>query len=262
MNRRATILVSGIFALLALGLIAQGIRVSRLQNDLIQTRSRLDQIDARQKAVPGTATVEEVREEIARVERKIDARPVAPAGAGTAVPPDAIPTYLTEEEIAQIVEEKVREQAEADPKKNSEEQGAFGERKLPLANIAEDLELDLGTEALVAEIANVSKKEMFDILKTLRADGSNLADDLVNGFLAGDENILKEIFGKIFTDVLPGSNTTYLAAMGEAQQRAHRSLEETLGPERYLRFKHMNVDPNDIQTGYDPFEEYMQQRGQ
>ena len=266
MNTRATVVVSGLFALLALGVIAQGVRISKLQNDLVQAHDRIDKIKNRQKkVVPATSPSveeirEEIREEIARVERKVDARPVARNADSTG----ALDNTVTEDYIAQIVEEQLREQTgeKAKPNEEGEEQGAFGERKLPLSNIAKDLDLDTGTEAVVAEIANVVKREIFDILKTPRADGSNLADDLVDGFLSGDEKKIRESFGKVFTEVLPGSNTTYLAAMGAAQERAHQSLENSLGEDRYMRFKHMNVDPNNIQTGYDPFEEYIQQRGQ
>jgi len=215
-----------------------------------------------------------VRETLERLEGMLDEvgrmRPTQPATAGVA-PTSAVPRFApagaaagatatsSAEQIADLVDRKVEARLqERDAKKPS---SGGGDRKLALNELAKELGLDATAQSRAAEIADASKKEIFDLAKTARPDGTSLADELVDAMLKGDDKGTKQVFAKLFTEKVPGTSETYVAAVGRIQQRANTGLESLLGRDAYNRFQHMNLKPENIQTGFDPWADHVKARG-
>ena len=224
--------------------------------ELEDVRSRLERIEARQKeGAAKPEAVAELRAEIARVEAKA-ARPAEAAPGARA---GALPTFVTEEDLRKIVDERLESKLQA--KGPAAGGGGGGDRKMALHDLAKELALDAPTQAKVAEVANLAKKDIFEVARTPRADGTSIADDLVQAMLSGDGTQVQQVFVKLFTDKIPGTETTYLAAIGGIQDRARQGLKGILGEALYTRYQHMSVTPDHIETGYDPFGEYVKEKG-
>ena len=78
---------------------------------------------------------------------------------------------------------------------------------------------------------------------------------------SGDfEGATKRFIGRITTDRLPGTDRTYLSAFGELEQRIRNEAEAQLDEEGKRRFRELNVDVLEVQTGYDPIGDYIRAR--
>jgi len=261
MKPRAPAVFAILSVVLSLAVVGQAMYVRDTRRELEEMREKVDRLEARQKeSSRSLATLDAVREQIAKVERKA-AEPRPAAEALPAPRPGALPTTVTEEDIQKIVDEKVEEklQARAGAKKGPGQGG--GDRKMPLHDMAKELTLDPKVQARVAEIANTAKKEIFEIIKAPRPDGTNVADELIDVMLKGDQAAMQQLFQRLFTEKIPGTQTTYLAGVGAVQDRAREFLSAAMGPDAYGRFEHMNVHPENIETGFDPMAEYFKQRG-
>lgn len=254
MSKSLTITLGVVSAALAVAVCGQAIHIRQLGREVDQVSSKVDRLESRQKEAVSRAAVEEIQSQLARVEKQAAAAPAA-AGAGK---PGALPSLVTEDDIQKIVDEKVEEKLQA--RGAGKQGGQNGDRKMPLHDMAKELGLDPATQAKVAEISNFAKKEIFDLLKTPRPDGSNLVDEIIDGFLGGDAKKAQATFAKVFTEKVPGTDTPFLQAAGLIQERAHQKLVGALGQDLYQRYKHMAVNPENIETGYDPWGEYLAQR--
>jgi len=244
-------------ALLALAVAAQTVRLNRVDRELEQMRAKVERLDGRQKetVTASQAAVEQVRGEIARVELKAsEAKAATPAAAK----PGSLPMLVTEEDIQKIVDDRVDQklQAQGGPGPG---RGQGGDRKMPLHDLAKELALDPATQSKVAGIANTAKKEIFEVIKTLRPDGSCFADDIITAVTGGNAEDAKKVFSRIFTEKIPGTETTYVAAVSRIQEDARQKLRVAMGP-AYERYQHMNVTADHIETGFDPLAEYFAQR--
>ncbi len=258
MTRWMTAVFSVLLAALAAAVIVQSAHLRRHRREADQMRLRIERLESRQQetAAATQAAVEEVQEQVARqAEKAAEAMAPAPAPRPGADAGAAFPV-VTDEDIRRIVDEKVEEKLQA---RGEKEQG--GERKMPLHDLAKELGLEPLTQKQVSEIANMAKKDIFELLRTPRPDGTHLADDLLDAFMSGEQERIQGIFLRIFTENVPGTNTLYVAAAGRIQETANQGLERAMGPDLYARFRHMNVRPENIETGYDPWGEYLAQRG-
>lgn len=257
MSRWKTVLL--VFAVVALGVVnvALGVRFRRLEREVNRLQGRMEGLESLQsrRAEEARVEMERIQDQVARVELSAAARstlavPTIPAPGGG--PPTA-----PAEEVGRIVEEKVEEKIRA----LREERAALGgERKKSLHDIARELGLEPARQPRVAEIANTAKREIFELLKAPRPDGTSLADDLVDAFLAGDAVRVQQAFLKVLGEKVPGMEITYLEGTVRIQEKAWQGLEQAMGPELCARFRHMNVTPENIETGYDPWVDYLRQR--
>ena len=97
-------------------------------------------------------------------------------------------------------------------------------------------------------------------MRTPRADGGSIADDLIDAYTSGDAARIRQAFTQIFTEQIPGTETSYLEGIGQVQDRARENLKGIMGEVLYERYSNMNLKPENIQTGFDPWGEYFQQR--
>jgi hypothetical protein len=229
-----------------------------LRSQVVELRERLARLEAKPKRptppdAPPAAAVEELRAELARVEAKVEKSATSKAGS-VDLPAAALP----EEEIRRVVDARLEEKKAA---AGTSSGGGGEDRKMPLHDMAKELQLDPETQRRVGEIANLTKKEIFDVLRTPRADGSDMAGEFVAVFLSGDREKIQPLFQRLFVEKVPGSERTYLLEVAGIQERARERLKGTMGEEVYTRFSHMSVHPENIETGWDPWADYIKEKG-
>jgi hypothetical protein len=260
MSRYLPPVLIALCAALGIALAVQRSSLSETRHEVDQMQTRLERLETRQNDAVARKAVEELQEQVARAERKAAAATVAADAAGALAarpaPKDAsAPVPFTEEDIQKIVDAKLEEKIQ---KKGG---GKQEDRKMPLFELAKELTLDPAVQTKVASIANTAKKEIFDVLKTPRPDGTNAADDVITAFTSGDQAAAQKVFLKLFTEKIPGTDTPYISAVARIQEKANQGLASTMGPETFGRYQNMNLKPENIETGFDPWQEYLQQRG-
>lgn len=261
MNRAALPVLILLCAAMGVALAVQRSSLNTTRHEVEQLQARLDKVEARQKETVARKAVEELQEQVARAERKAAAAEAATAAAASRTAPRdtgaPAASSFTEEDIQKIVDAKVEEKIKTKGKAKLGED----DRKMPLFDLAKELALDPAVQTKVASISNTCKKEIFDILKTPRPDGTNAADELIQVFTGGNQEEAQKFFLKLFTDKIPGTDTTYVAAVARVQEKANQNLSAAMGTPVFDKFKQMGIKPENIETGFDPWTDYLQQKG-
>jgi len=260
MNRTAVSVLIVLCAAMGVALAVQRSSLNTTRHEVEQLQARLDKVEARQKESVARKAVEELEEQVARAEKKAAAAEAATLAASKAAPKDGNATAspaFTEEDIQKIVDAKVEEKIKA---KGGRKLGE-DDRKMPLFDLSKELALDPAVQTRVASISNTCKKEIFDILKTPRPDGTNAADDLIQAFTSGNQEEAQKFFLKMFSDKIPGTETTYVTAVARVQDKANQNLSAAMGGPTFDKFKQMGIKPENIETGFDPWTDYLQQKG-
>ncbi|MCC6741347.1 MAG: hypothetical protein IT452_20055 [Planctomycetia bacterium] len=162
--------------------------------------------------------------------------------------------------IDDLVARKVDEKMEGSQKKKG---GLFGDdNKRPLADVSKDLALTELQEDQMAEAINASQKLCFGVITTPRNDGTNVLDDIVTAMQDPEhaEEKVKAAFMQIFTAKIPGSDETYLARVMQEKQTLLGEFRKILTEDQMKKFERLGQDPHEIQTGYDPYGEYLVER--
>jgi hypothetical protein len=260
MNRMLPAVLIALCALLGVALAFQRSALNDARREQEELGQRLDRVEAKQKEAVARKTVEELQEQVKSAEKKAAAAAVAAEAAAKRPPPAApapaaAPANL-EEDIEKIVEAKLEEKMQKKGK------GGLGEdRKMPIFDLAKELSLDPAQQTKVTAIANTAKKEIFDILKTPRPDGTNVADELLTAFTSGDQAAVQKVFARVITEKIPGTDTPYITAVGRVQEKANQGLSVAMGGDAYSKYQGMNLKPENIETGFDPWLDYLQQKG-
>jgi hypothetical protein len=253
----------GILAFLgALAAVGEAAYIASMRTSMSQLRDRLDRVESRQRDLAAKAEVEAVEERVAKTETAAAEAKKAAVEAksmprSAAAPPGESGPGVSPDEIAEMIDKKVDEKVKAKGEDNG-----FGGKKRPLADVAKELELSHEVQVAMAAEVNKAKQESFEILKTPRDDGGNLVDDIL-GALKSDkpqENMQAQ-FMRIFKENVPGSSETYLAVVMKISDNVLKRFENILTPEQLTKFKHTGVGPLDLETGFDPFADYMKNAG-
>src|SRR5882672_2345696 len=260
MNRFLPAVLIVLCAALGVALAFQNSALNAARREVDEMDARLDRLEAKLKESAGRKAVEELQEQVVRAEKKAAAasaaaeavakRPALAAPAAAAVP------AVSEEDIEKIVDARLEEKI----KKKDGGKGLGEDRKMPIFDLAKELALDAQAQTRVSAIANTCKKEIFDILKTPRQDGTNAADDLLAAFTSGDTGAVQKLFGRLFTEKIPGTDSTYVAAVGRVQEKANQGLSVAMGPDAFTKYQGMSLKPENIETGFDPWQDYLQQK--
>ena len=163
------------------------------------------------------------------------------------------------DELVQRVEQTVDEKIKQFKQKKSELNWA-GQWKAPLAKLAEKLELTEDEANAANDVFNAGKEEALALLKRQRADGGSLIDDLVDDIRAGEKQPVKKLFKRIFTEKVPGEDTTYMAAFGALSDKVKAEFGEQLSPSHLETLNSLNVAVLEVNTGHDPTREYVRSR--
>ena len=160
------------------------------------------------------------------------------------------------DELVKRVEQTVDEKIEQLKQKKSQLNWA-GQWKAPMDKLAEKLELSDEEANAANDVFNAGKEEALALLKRQRADGGSLIDDLVDDIRAGEKQPVKKLFKRIFTEKVPGEDTTYMAAFGALSDKVKAELGEQLSPSHLETLNSLNVAVLEVNTGHDPTREYV-----
>lgn len=260
MNRLLPAVLIALCALMGVALAFQRSALNDARREQAELAGRIERLETKSKEAVNRKAVEELQEQVKVAEKKAAAAGAAAEAIAKRPPPAAASTapapQILEEDIEKIVEAKVEEKLQ----KKKEQNPGGDDRKMPLFDLAKELGLDDAVQGRVATIANTVKKEIFDIIKTPRPDGTNLADEILTAFTSGDTAAIQKMFGKLFTDKIPGTDTPYVTAVGRVQEKANAGLKQTMGAEAFTKYQGMNLKPENIETGFDPWLDYLQQK--
>ena len=195
--------------------------------------------------------VAEKSEELARRLDALEKNALAAAANGGGGDPAA---------IDDIVSKKVDEKLADAKQKNG---GLFGDdKKRPLTEISKELELTELQEDQMAEAINASTKLCFGVITTPRNDGTNVLDDIVLAMQDPEHAQEKATaaFMKLFTDKIPGTDETYLARIMTEKGTLNSEFKKVLTDDQMKKYTRLGQDPHEIQTGYDPYGEYVAER--
>lgn len=128
------------------------------------------------------------------------------------------------------------------------------EERLPkLAGVSRRLALTPDLRDRVGAIADRTKKDIFDLLWVPRADGGSMASDLLRARAAGNVALETALLDRLPAFHLPGTQMNYGQATSLARSHALGALFEALGETSYARFRKLNLNPDEIDTGFDPW---------
>jgi hypothetical protein len=252
----------GIVALVAgLAAVGEAAYIASMRSQVSEMRDRIARVELRQKELAAKSQVARLEEQVAKVEtdvvetkRSVAAMPAPSSADPSSSPAPAIGPTVSSDELAAMIDKKVEEKVKAQGQDNG-----FGGKKRPLRDVAKELEMPHEVEVAMAKVVNEAKQASFELLQTPRSDGTNLVDDLVAAFKSGEkatENV-QQVFMRIFKENVPGTNETYFAAVLKISEEAMKKFETVLTPEQLTKYKHTGVGPLDLETGFDPFAEYM-----
>jgi hypothetical protein len=234
-------------------------------------------LDAAEKRA---AAVESVRVEVHELTQKVERRMaavdqrVAEAGpatgfvaerGGVTALPGAAPAgdgssagKPLEELVADRVERKVSEKLDAMASRDRE-RGEDGKWKAPLDDLSQELKLTDAQKADAKRIFEHSRDEAFTLLKTQRLDGGSILDDYAAALKSGADatETTKQLFNRIISEHVPGSDQTYLSEFIAMHQSVQEALAAKLDAGQMKRLNALRVDLLDVKTGYDPVGDYV-----
>ncbi len=224
------------------------------------------------------ADLEDLRDEIRQLGLRIDRRMgsldgrlsrVAQAGggiaSGVAGEAGSAATQDQVDSLAEALEKRLDLEGVGERMKKLEEDSARernkgGEWKAPMGELAQELELTEAQQAEARKVFDGGRDEVYALVKTMRLDGGSLLDDFVEDLRDGGdpEESGKELFRRIFTEDVPGSDRTYLVEVLAIREQVEKDLSQHLNEKQMRKLKELNVDLTDVKTGYDPVGDYVQ----
>ncbi|MHC4607432.1 MAG: hypothetical protein ACYTAF_10975 [Planctomycetota bacterium] len=271
MKKLSMPLIVGLIFILGVAVIAQAVYLSRINREIQALKDEVQEVRDRPAPVAARG---DAREETGRPARREDpADPADPDRPAEAEEDDAavadarltpevlrfLPPEL-EETLAALVEETVEQKLEE--KKAEFAQEAEKKKKPPLGELVAELQIDPVIESEMEQIINQGKDEMFDLLTMPREDGGNFVDDFI-GLLGSEEpeEAGRKLWVTLITERIPGTEETYIQRILEVQDRVNMSFESMMSADQWKTYKQKQLDPLEIQTGHDPFAEYVRERG-
>lgn len=187
--------------------------------------------------------------EMAKVRKRLSNAPPAAGG-------DAI----RKEDLEKLIDKKMKERGPV-----------RGGPPPKLEEVAQQLGLEELEAKELEDILRSKKTEHFNLLKTPRADGSNLLDEfgdaLVEAIRAGkpDDQTARPVFMKfhqsIMTEKVPGTDNTYAELLQKKQRETRDAFKNALSDEQFRKLQAMGVqNPMDMRIPDEPMEAYIQSR--
>ena len=225
-----------------------------VEKDLAGLREKVESASARVDVL-GTQ-VSALREsdkndkvEMAKMQKRLSGAPAGVSG-------DA----LRKEDLEKLIDKKLRESGPLQ-----------GQGPPRFEALADRLELDETQRKELEDILRGKKTEHLNILKTPRADGSNLldefGDELVEAIRNGKPNddtarpVFMNFHRRMMTEKVPGTDTTYAQTMMKAQQETRVAFKEALPQDKFQAMLKLGIhNPLDMRIPEEPLESYIQGR--
>lgn len=167
---------------------------------------------------------------------------------------DFDPTVITPEtlkELQGVVKDQVKEEMSKLKRKKKGED-------ISIKYLADELKLDPYAQERATLYYNECKDRGLELLTAPREDGGNFMDDFARAELTGEGG--KEVWGRLFSDRIPGTDQTYFQRLVEISEETTQNIRTLLTQEQMENYGSYEVDPFKVNTGYDPFENYIQER--
>ncbi|MDP6958278.1 MAG: hypothetical protein QF645_05630 [Planctomycetota bacterium] len=164
------------------------------------------------------------------------------------------PTVITPEtlkELQGVVKDQVKEEMSKLKRKKKGED-------ISMKYLADELKLDTYAQERATLYYNECKDRGLELLCSPRADGGNFMDDFARAELTGEGG--KEVWGRLFSDRIPGTDQTYFQRLVEISEETTQNIRTLFTQEQMDNYGSYEVDPFKVNTGYDPFENYIQER--
>ena len=93
-------------------------------------------------------------------------------------------------------------------------------------------------------------------------DGGNFVDDFVEILKNGNnEEAGTQVYMKLFSEKVPGTDDTYIQRILAIQQDINKSLKTLFNDDQWKAYQHSGQDPLKIETGHDPWADYFRSKG-
>lgn len=236
----------------AFGFIIQSKKIRQIERELDWVRKELKS--------PGPATASVPRGEEIPVDDdyiQVENAPVMgelPAAGYATEPVDSFNPAIITPETLETLQYVVKDQVKEEMAKLKKKKGA----EVSVKYLAKELELDTYTQERLSLFYNECKDRGLALLSAPREDGGNFMDDFIQAETSGTGG--KEVWGRLFSDRVPGTDQTYFQRLMEIGAETTRNIETLLTPEQIEGYGTYDIDPFKVNTGYDPFEEYGRQR--
>lgn len=214
--------------------------------------------------------IQELRAEVKRLRENLEQRVGAVesalvAGGATnhaAAPPSTLAAAIREEPeaaqaLAEMLAEGVAEEFEQKLASARRERNAAGQWKAPMDQLARELDMTEDQRWRSEEVFDGARDEVFELFKTPRPDGGSLLDDLVVNLKSGHGEPFTEFTNRLSSEMVPGTNRTYLAELIALGEIVNQNLSEHLSEEQLRTMKSLAIAPLEIQTGYDPVGDFI-----
>ena len=223
---------------------------------LARIDDRLDRIERRLESLSKTARARPAPQLGSNVGGRAAAAGEEADSGGTSAG-DAAAVAAIEDAVTARVEETLTRMSERQQYRNDD-----GEWQPPIDVLGRALELTEAQSEALAKVFDGARDEAFALLLTEQPNGSSVLADLANDLASGkgEEAAVTRLFVRLTTEEIPGRNQTYMAALGEAGERIREQAVRHMTPAQAAEFEKLRVDVFDVDTGYDPIEQYIIER--
>jgi hypothetical protein len=230
--------------------------IEALRSDVKDLRKQLDRklrtLDRRIDESPAAAGARSAALEAAIASGEVSEELVAELSEGLAA--------AGGDELAARLEKRMGEQMErlSARQRNRDEKGNW---KPPMSDLARELELDEQQAQDVTRVIDAGRDRAFLIIQTPRDDGTTLLEEFAEDLKQGDQGAATmRFFGRLANEKIPGSDSTYMARLGELNGEIDRELGEVMSAEQHKRMHELQVELLEVKTGYDPFGAFVVER--
>jgi cell division protein FtsL len=185
--------------------------------------------------------------QIAKITTKLEG---IPAGAASG-------SMVRKEDIEELIEERIKSRQ------------PIG-KEPPLSAVAARIGLEDVERKALEDILRKKKNEMMTLLKTPRADGSNMLDEFGDALVqvlgsGGGKQEMKKTFmkflGRLTSEKAPGTDETYFAKITALHEGTRQAFKETLSEKQFRAFEALGIEnATDIKIPEDPLGIYLMQR--
>jgi hypothetical protein len=180
--------------------------------------------------------------------------PLARMEPGTTPSGKSFDPVLITPETLETLQDVVKDQVKEEMANLKRKKGG----NVSVKTLAKELELDSYAQERLTLFYNDCKDRGLELLSSPRSDGGNFMDDFAAAEVSGSG--AKEVWGRLFSDRVPGTEQTYFQRLMEIGAETTRNIETLLTPEQIEDYGTYEIDPFKVDTGYDPFENYTRER--
>lgn len=170
-------------------------------------------------------------------------------------------------DAAALDDERVKELLGSMVKEEVTRQQSLDMEAPPLSQVAATLELEAWQrEQVQREVLN-GQKETLALLSTPTKDGTLMIDEIMTTYINAQalppeqaQASLMKFYGRLMTEVVPGTGETYAQRMAAVNSRVSDGLRRSFSQDQWTEYEKMGItDPTQIQVEGSPWEKAFQE---